>query len=80
MSETFLGGNGDGAAELTKLLDGQQRQTIGGYFDSRLEQPQRPTGLEGNFPIQVSRLNEKIPENLYLIAGDPSLEVQARGD
>ena len=77
VSETFLGGNGNGAAELKKLLEGQQRQTIGGYFDSRLEQPQRPTGLEANFSVQVNRLNEHIPENLYLIAGDPALEVQA---
>ena len=55
----------------------RSRQTIGGYFDSRLEQPQRPTGSEANFPVQVSRLNSKIPGNLFLIAGDPSLEVQA---
>ena len=59
VSETILGGNGKGADELKKLLDGQNRQTIGGYFDSRLEQPQRRTGREGNFPVQVSALNEK---------------------
>ena len=77
VSETFLGGNGDGAVALTALLNGPQRQTIGGYFDSRLEQPQRPTGLEANFAIQVNSRNGKIPENLFLVAGDPSLEVQA---
>ena len=77
VSEIFLGGNGKGAAELTKLLNGPHRQTIGGYFDSRLEQPQQPTGSEGNFPVQVNALNQQIPENLYLIAGDPALEVQA---
>ena len=43
VSEIFLGGNGGGAIELEKLLNGRQRQTIGGYFDSRLEQPHRPT-------------------------------------
>ena len=77
VSETFLGGNGAGAAALASLLGGPQRQTIGGYFDSRLEQPQRPTGTEANFPVQVNSLNGRIPANLYLIAGDPSLEVQA---
>ena len=78
VSEIFLGGNGNGAAELTKLLNnGPQRQTIGGYFDSRLEQPHKPTGLEANFRVHVNGLNNKIPNNLYLIAGDPALEVQA---
>ena len=77
VSETFLGGNGAGAEALTKLLNGPQRQTIGGYFDSRLEQPHRPTGLEANFPVKVKDLNCRIPENLFLVAGDPSLEVQA---
>ena len=74
----MLGGNGNDAAELTKLLrNGPRRQTIGGYFDSRLEQPHKPTGLEANFRVQVNGLNNKIPNNLYLIAGDPALEVQA---
>ena len=77
VSEIFLGGNGSGATELAKLLGGQKRQTIGGYFDSRLEQPQRPTGSEINFSIQVNDVNGKIPNNLFLVAGDPSLEVQA---
>ena len=77
VSEIFLGGNGNGAIQLTKLLNGRQRQTIGGYFDSRLSQPQKMTGSEANFSINVSALNRSIPKNLCLIAGDPSLEVQA---
>ena len=77
VSEIFLGGNGRGAAELARLLRFSNRQSIGGYFDSRLEQPQRPTGTEGNFPIPVADKNEHIPKNLFLVAGDPSLEVQA---
>ena len=78
VSEILLGGNGNGATELKKLLkNGPARQTIGGYFDSRLEQPHQRTGLEANFPVQVHGLNNRIPENLYLIAGDPALEVQA---
>ena len=77
VSEIFLGGNGYGAEELTKLLNRQNRQTIGGYFDSRLEQPQQKSGSESNFPIKVNDINDKIPANLFLVAGDPSLEVQA---
>ncbi len=77
VSEIFLGGNGRGADELAKLLDGLERQTIGGYFDSRLKQPHEPTGSEADFAIEIHRRNKRIPENLFLIAGDPSLEVQA---
>ena len=76
-SEIFLGGNGNGAKALSDLLSVRRRQSIGGYFDSRLELPHRPTGLEGDYPIQVAARNSHIPENLFLVAGDPSLEVQA---
>ena len=77
VSEIFLGGNGDGARVLTDILGERQRKTIGGYFDSRLEQPQRVTGSEVDFSIKVSDHNKRIPENLFLVVGDPSLEVQA---
>ena len=77
VSEIFLGGNGYGANALADMLRLPRRQSIGGYFDSRLEQPHRPTGLEGNFPISVVAKNKHIPANLFLVAGDPSLEVQA---
>ena len=78
VSEILLGGNGKGEINLQKLLDGKDvRKTIGGYFDTRLASPHAKTGDEGSFPIKVKDFNENIPENLYLIAGDPSLEVQA---
>ena len=75
VSEIFLGGNGYGAKILANLLSEEQRQTIGGYFDSRLEQPQQPTGLEADFSIQVHEFNKRISKNLFLVAGDPALEV-----
>ena len=77
VSEIFLGGNGKGMDELARMLDEANRKTIGGYFDLRIAQPQSKTGNEMDFPIQLDKLNDKIPGNLYLIAGDPSLEVQA---
>ena len=78
VSEIFLGGNGKGADELTKLLESSSnRQTIGGYFDSRIVQPHKTTGNERNIPMQPYTVNDKIPKNLFLVAGDPSLEVQA---
>ena len=79
VSEIFLGGNGNGTQVLADLLEksGGQRQTIGGYFDSRIVQPHAKTGNETNFPTHPFDYNPNIPKNLYLVAGDPSLEVQA---
>ena len=78
VSEILLGGNGEGSDELSKLLNqSTDRQTIGGYFDSRISQPHKITGNEKNIPIALHLVNSKIPPNLLLIAGDPSLEVQA---
>lgn len=75
VSEIILGGNGRGAEILEKLIN--DSKTIGGYFDERLESPQRLSGNETSFALKANDDNEHIPANLYLIAGDPSLEVQA---
>ena len=79
VSEIFLGGNGEGTSNLSKLIDSSRkdRQTVGGYFDSRIAQPHVKTGHESAFSIQPHEYNNKVPDNLYLVAGDPSLEVQA---
>lgn len=78
VSEMFLGGNGNGEKNLQALLDGRApRKTVGGYFDTRLASPHGITGNETSFPVHVKQYNEHVPDNIYLIAGDPSLEVQA---
>lgn len=78
VSEMLLGGDVQGRSALSTLLQGASpRQTIGGYFDTRIAQPHSSTGNETSFPIQVHKHNALIPANLYLIAGDPALEVQA---
>ena len=79
VSEIFLGGNGNGTKVLSDILgkSGEKRQTVGGYFDSRIVQPHAKTGNETNFSIHPCDFNSNIPNNLYLVAGDPSLEVQA---
>ena len=79
VSEIFLGGNGRGTEELANLLEqsNSHRRTIGGYLDSRIAQPHIKTGDETNFSIPVHRSNNLIPRNVFLVAGDPSLEVQA---
>ena len=79
VSEIFLGGNGRGTDALASLLNSSSgdRNTIGGYFDSRIAQPHVKTGNETHFYTEPHRFNDKIPNNLFLVAGDPSLEVQA---
>ena len=79
VSEIFLGGTGNGTKVLADILgkSGEKRQTVGGYFDSRIVQPHGKIGNETNFSIHPCDFNSNIPNNLYLVAGDPSLEVQA---
>lgn len=78
LSEIVLGGNGAGAALLQELISKRDRKTIGGYFDARISSPHRITGSETEYLIQASRHNHNLPSNLYLIVGDPSLEIQAQ--
>lgn len=79
ISEILLGGNGGGGDVLEGLL---QRlplaKTIGGYYHQRILQPHTLTGTETDFLIHVRNSNEQAPENLFLVAGDPSLELQVQ--
>lgn len=76
VSEILLGGNGDGAINLQSLI--KSRRTIGGYFDKRIRSPHDVTGEETNFYVSAHTYNERIPENISLVAGDPSLELQVQ--
>ena len=78
VSEILLGGNGIGASKLSELLNNSIRQTIGGYFDQRIAQPHTKTGTEVSFLFQLSSINSNLPKNMFLVAGDPSLELQAQ--
>ncbi|HEX4112781.1 MAG TPA: ParA family protein [Stellaceae bacterium] len=78
VSEILLGGNGDGAKHLNDLLEKTPRQTIGGYFDQRITSPHAKTGTELSFLTPLSGYNAHLPPNLLLVAGDPSLELQAQ--
>ena len=75
VSEIVLGGNGTGETNLANLIE--ERKTIGGYFDSRINTPHALTGDESGFHVDVQSYNEETPNNLYLVAGDPSLEIQS---
>ena len=76
LSEIILGGNGIGSDRLDKLIS--QRKTIGGYFDQRINSPHSKTGKEIDFLLDARLVNSNLPKGVYLIAGDPSLELQAQ--
>ena len=79
LSEMILGGDSKGAQELGKLLSaGDARKTIGGYFDARIKAPHTLSGGETSYLLNVHARNAKMPKNLWLLAGDPSLEIQAQ--
>lgn len=79
LSEIILGGNSEGSKQLAKLLaDGASRKTIGGYFDSRITSPHAPTGSETSYLLSAHDRNNRMPFNLWLLTGDPSLEIQAQ--
>ena len=76
VSEILLGGNGKGAEKLQQLIE--KRKTIGGYFDERISNPHGLRGSESSYCIALNEFNQNLPENLFLIAGDPSLEIQSQ--
>jgi chromosome partitioning protein len=78
LSEIVLGGNGAGATKLQTLLNGKSRKTVGGYFDTRISSPHLQTGHESTYLLNARSHNAHLPKNLWLIAGDPSLELQAQ--
>jgi cellulose biosynthesis protein BcsQ len=79
LSEIILGGNGIGGNKLEKILDAKEKRvTVGGYFDERISSPQKITGTESSYLLTCSEYNKLMPKNLYLICGDPSLEIQAQ--
>jgi chromosome partitioning protein len=78
LSEIVLGGNGDGAKQLQKIISGKSRKTIGGYFDTRISSPHQKTGQENSYLIRAKDYNSNMPKNIWLLCGDPSLEIQAQ--
>nr|VFK30440.1 MAG: AAA domain-containing protein [Candidatus Kentron sp. MB]VFK34427.1 MAG: AAA domain-containing protein [Candidatus Kentron sp. MB]VFK76698.1 MAG: AAA domain-containing protein [Candidatus Kentron sp. MB] len=79
LSEILLGGNEKGGDRLAEILaKGKGRKTIGGYFDLRIESPHHISGSETEFLLRLEEYNSELPKNLYLICGDPSLEIQAQ--
>ena len=79
-SELLLGGLlGKGSVNLLALQKESPRRSIGGYFQQRLPSPYTiPDALDTAAFISVpSEYNDKIPENIDLLAGDALVELQA---
>ena len=78
LSEIILGGNGKGVTNLEQVLSAPDRKTVGGYFDTRITSPHQLTGSESSYLINAHTYNENLPQNLYILCGDPSLEIQSQ--
>ena len=79
ISEILLGGNESGGDQLQNLLDMTPGpRTIGGYYHQRILQPHATVGTETSFLVRVKDTNPNAPDNLHLVAGDPSLELQVQ--
>ncbi len=79
LSELFLGGltNG-GSAQLLARHGKIPRCSIGGYFQLRLPSPfAQPKYGSNDFLTMPHKLNQNIPSNITLFAGDPLLELQS---
>ena len=63
---------------ITDILSSDDRRTVGGYFDKRITSPHQAPGNGQNYLISAAEHNDNLPDNLWLICGDPSLEIQAQ--
>ncbi len=79
LSELLLGGlQGDGGGNLNSLYNQATRQSIGGYFQSRIPTPfAAPIIIPNNFISRPNDFNQNIPANIDLLAGDRLLEIQS---
>lgn len=70
----LLGGGHKGYANNQKLQQQSSRRNIVGFVDWLLKGNSNFTSLNQSYVINVSKINNAIPSNVYLIAGDPFLE------
>lgn len=78
-SEMILGGSDAGAKRLRALQAENPRKTVAGYIEKRLATaPYSSPKIGGGFVVNAKSVNSKVPKNLFLVAGDNLLEVQAQ--
>ena len=76
-SGMLLGGMANGELALGLLSNRTPRQTISGYIEDRILSPYVNPRTGASFVISVSQQNPLVPNNLFLVAGDEQLEIQA---
>jgi cellulose biosynthesis protein BcsQ len=76
-SSMLLGGMGVGEQHLNNIHGQQPRLTISGYIDDRIRSPYVSTKSGADYITQVSKYNDKVPSNVYLVVGDEKLELQS---
>ncbi len=79
LSELLLGGLiGQGSINLNEIQGRPTRCSIGGYFQERLPSPYSMPNIDvHDFISRPCKLNEKISENIDLVAGDALVELQS---
>lgn len=76
-SGMLLGGMIAGELALDSLGSQSPRKTISGYIEDRILSPYVNPKSAATYLTAVSQRNPAVPANLFLIAGDEQLEIQA---
>lgn len=76
-SSMLLGGMIKGEDALSDLHATAPRKSIAGYIDDRIVSPYQNPRTGSRYLTKLSDINPVIADNLYLIAGDEQLELQA---
>lgn len=73
----LLGGMEAGERAIDELSSRTPRQTISGYMEDRIRSPYVNPHTGSSYVINVAQSNQYTPQNLFLVAGDEQLEIQA---
>lgn len=76
-SGMLLGGMISGERVLDSLSAQSPRKTISGYIEDRILSPYVNPQTGSSYVENVSQRNANVPQNVYLVAGDEQLEIQA---
>jgi chromosome partitioning protein len=75
-SSMLLGGIINGEDRLVEIASRARRKTIAGYIEERILSPYLSPKTGADFAVNVHKINDAVPPNLFLVVGDESLEVQ----
>jgi hypothetical protein len=73
----LLGGMIEGEEALAGLHSAVPETSIAGYIDDRIVSPYQNPKTGSRYLTHLATFNSALPKNLYLIAGDEQLELQA---